>query len=429
MRLTIKPVRQLKGQITVPGDKSISHRAVMLGALARGTTVVENFLMGEDCLATVNCFKELGVHIEGPVDGRLTIQGAGLDGLREPARVLDAGNSGTTTRLMLGILAGQPFCSVITGDESLNKRPMARVTKPLSQMGAVFLGRQDNNLLPLAVRGGKLKPIDFISPVASAQIKSAVLLAGLFAHGQTSVTEPTVSRDHTERMLRYFGAEVTTSGTTVTVQGRPRLEGNRLRVPGDISSAAFFMVAAAIIPDSQITLEGVGINPTRSGIIEVLQQMGAQVRLINQRQYGQEPVADIIIAGGELRSTEIAGAMIPKLIDEIPVLAVAAACAKGTTVFRDAGELRVKESDRIAALATELAKFGTAVEELPDGLMIHGGTTLTGTTCRSYGDHRMAMAMAVAGLAAQGQTVIEDAGCMAVSYPGFVDALNKLSVE
>ena len=429
MKLTINPVQQLKGQITVPGDKSISHRAVMLGALAQGTTVVENFLMGEDCLATVECFKELGVPIEGPVDGSLTIQGVGLDGLREPVRVLDAGNSGTTTRLMMGILAGQPFCSIISGDESLNKRPMARVTKPLSQMGAEFLGRQNNNLLPMAIRGGSLKPIQFVSPVASAQMKSAVLLAGLFTEGQTSVSEPASSRDHTERMLSYFGAEVQVFDQTVTVQGRPRLQGNRLRVPGDISSAAFLMVAAAIIPGSQITIEGVGINPTRDGILEVLQRMGAKLQIVNQRQQGEEPVADIIISGGELRGAEIAGTIIPRLIDEIPILAVAAAYAKGTTVIRDAAELKVKESNRIAALAAELGKFGAVIEELPDGLVIHGGTPLTGTTCFSYGDHRIAMALAVAGLAAQGQTVIEDAACIAVSYPGFEDALKNLSVE
>lgn len=429
MKLIINPIKQLKGQMTCPGDKSISHRAVMLGALAKGTTVVDNFLMGEDCLATVQCFKEMGVHIEGPVDGKLTIHGVGLDGLKEPARILDAGNSGTTTRLLLGILAGQPFCSILTGDDSLIKRPMARVTTPLTQMGAVFLGRQDNNLLPLAVRGGTLKPIEFISPVASAQMKSAVLLAGLFAEGETSVREPAISRDHTERMLRHFGAEVKVSDQTVTVQGRPRLAGVRFTVPGDISSAAFFMVAAAIVPGSEVTIQGVGINPTRDGILEVLQQMGAQLQIGNRRYQGEEPVADIKICGGELRSTQIYGTLIPRLIDEIPILAVAAAYAQGTTVIRDAAELKVKESNRIAAVAAELRKFGVMIEELPDGLVIQGGTPLTGASCRSYGDHRIAMAMAVAGLSARSQTIIEDAGCVDVSFPGFGDALKSLTVE
>ncbi|SHF03695.1 3-phosphoshikimate 1-carboxyvinyltransferase [Desulforamulus putei] len=429
MKLTINPVKKLRGTLSVPGDKSISHRAVMLGALARGITEVDHFLMGEDCLATVACFKAMGVPIEGPVAGRLRVHGVGLQGLREPADVLDAGNSGTTTRLLMGILAGQPFCSVITGDQSLRGRPMARVTGPLAEMGAVFLGRDHNNLLPMAVRGGRLKPIHYQSPVASAQIKSAILLAGLYAEGETSVTEPTRSRDHTERMLQAFGADIRVSGNTVTLKGFPELKGLKITVPGDISSAAFLMVAAAILPGSEVTLQGVGMNPTRDGLLDVLKQMGAGVEIINERQQGGEPVADIKISGGKLQSTKIAGPLIPRLIDEIPVLAVAAAYAEGTTEIRDAAELKVKESNRIATVARELKKFGVDIEELPDGLVIRGGKSLTGTTCQSYGDHRIAMAMAVAGLGAKGQTVIEGAQCIPVSFPGFNDALKLLSVE
>ncbi|WP_273484014.1 3-phosphoshikimate 1-carboxyvinyltransferase [Desulforamulus ruminis] len=429
MELIINPVKKLSGEISVPGDKSVSHRAVMLGALARGTTEVENFLMGEDCLATVKCFGALGVQIKGPDKGRLTIQGVGLEGLKEPADVLDAGNSGTTTRLLLGILAGQPFCSILTGDGSLRNRPMARVTKPLSDMGASFLGRQENRFLPLAVRGGTLKPIAFQSPVASAQIKSAVLLAGLFAEGETTVTEPAPSRDHTERMLESFGVQLLRTGNTVTLQGRPQLRGNKVRVPGDISSAAFPLVAAAILPGSDITVTGVGINPTRDGLLEVLRKMGANLELLNIRMQSGEPVADIRVRGTGLKGTEISGELIPRLIDEIPVLAVAAAYAEGTTVIKDAAELKVKESNRIATVAEELKKFGADIEELPDGLIVQGGKPLQGTVAQSYGDHRIAMAMAVAGLGASRPTTIEGAHCVDVSFPGFAHALKFLAVE
>lgn len=429
MQLIINPVKRLSGEITVPGDKSISHRAVMLGALAQGTTEVENFLMGEDCLSTVQCFKALGVQVEDRVYGCLTIHGVGLDGLKEPLDVLDAGNSGTTTRLMLGILAGQPFCSILTGDGSLRNRPMARVTKPLCEMGATFLGRRDNSFLPLAVRGGQLKPITYHSPVASAQVKSAVLLAGLFAEGETTVTEPALSRDHTERMLGSFGALLKRSGNSVTIQGRPRLTGSKIKVPGDISSAAFPIVAAAILPGSEVIVRGVGINPTRDGLVEVLGKMGARIECLNVRDQSGEPVADIKVSGGGLKGTEISGGLIPRLIDEIPVLAVAAAYAEGTTFIRDAAELKVKESNRIATVVRELQGFGVDVEELPDGMVIHGGKPLRGTLVQSYGDHRIAMAMAVAALGASGQTVIEGAECIVVSFPGFEDALKFLSVE
>ncbi|AEF94856.1 3-phosphoshikimate 1-carboxyvinyltransferase [Desulfotomaculum nigrificans CO-1-SRB] len=429
MELTINQIKQLKGETAVPGDKSISHRAVMLGALARGTTRVENFLTGEDCLSTVRCFRALGVPVEGPDNGCLTIQGVGLNGLQEPVTILDAGNSGTTTRLMLGILAGQSFCSIITGDASLSRRPMARVTTPLAGMGAKFIGRDNNNLLPLAIRGGQLKPLNYQSPVASAQVKSAILLAGLFAQGETSVTEPTISRDHTERMLKSFGADIKQEGTTVTIKGRPELKGRQVVVPGDISSAAFLMVAAAILPGSEVTIRGVGVNPTRDGLLEVLKNMGGQVELLNLRDQCGEPVADIRVKGSDLQGTEISGNLIPRLIDEIPIIAVAAACARGTTVIRDAAELKVKESNRLATVAGELTKLGAAVEELPDGLIIKGGKPLTGAVVDSHGDHRIAMAMAVAGLAARGRTVIKEAQCIPVSFPGFADALKSLAVE
>jgi 3-phosphoshikimate 1-carboxyvinyltransferase len=420
----------LRGVTAVPGDKSISHRAVMLGSLAAGETVVDNFLAGEDCLSTIGCFQKMGVAIEGPVKGRVRISGQGLDGLSEPAGVLDAGNSGTTMRLLLGILAGQPFFSVITGDESLRGRPMARVAGPLRQMGATVLGRRGGSLAPLAVQGGALKNIDFISPVASAQVKSAVLLAGLFAGGETSVTEPSRSRDHTERMLLHFGARVEVEGNTTRVKGRPGLEGRKIVVPGDISSAAFLMVAAALVPGSDVTITGVGVNPTRDGIIEVLQAMGTDLTLHNRRDQDGEPVADIRVRyAGRLTGVTVAGPLIPRLIDEIPVLAVAAAAADGITEIRDAAELKVKESNRIAAVAGLLSRFGAHVNELPDGMQVRGVPALRGAECDSLGDHRIAMAAAVAGLTAKGETLVRGADCMDVSFPGFDHVLNALQVE
>lgn len=430
MNLVIKPARSLRGKVSVPGDKSISHRAVMLGALAEGATLIENFLPGEDCLATVNCFRKLGVEISWTGQDSLRVQGCGLEGLQEPEDVLDAGNSGTTMRLSLGIMAGQPFFSVLTGDASLRRRPMARVVGPLVRMGARIEGRQGGNLAPLAVRGGNLRSIHYISPVASAQVKSAVLLAGLFAGGVTCVTEPYRSRDHTERMLRHFGAKVDVSGTTVRVAGRPRLLGRKIAVPGDLSSAAFLMVAAAALPGSDLTLQRVGINPARSGIIEALTGMGASIELLNPREEGGEPVAEIRIrCTGKLTGISVGGEMIPRLIDEIPALAVAAALAGGRTEIRDAAELKVKESNRISTMAGMLASFGAAVEELPDGLLVKGGQPLKGCACRSHGDHRIALAASVAGLLAEGETVILGAECMDVSFPGFSSVLKEIRAE
>lgn len=417
----------MRGAVRVPGDKSISHRAVMLGALASGDTCIENFLAGEDCLATVRCFRELGVEIAGPTgENTLFVRGRGPDALREPADVLDAANSGTTMRLLAGILAGLPFFSVLTGDPSLRRRPMRRVTGPLREMGARIWGRQGGEYAPLAVCGGGLHGICYTLPVASAQVKSALLLAGLLARGRTTVTEPMASRDHTERLLKYFGARLEIAGNTISLEGGQQLSGRSLKVPGDISSAAFFMVAGACTPDSDLIIRGVGINPTRSGIIDVLRKMGAELELLNEREVSGEPVADIRVKSSPLKGVVVAGDMIPRLLDEVPALAVAGAVASGETVIRDAAELKVKESNRLAVLTEELHKFNAAVEELPDGLVIRGGRPLRGAVCASHGDHRIAMAMAVAGLVARGKTVVKNAECVAVSFPGFFDALNSL---
>ncbi|HHX74785.1 MAG TPA: 3-phosphoshikimate 1-carboxyvinyltransferase [Firmicutes bacterium] len=425
MKLFVEAKGALRGEITVPGDKSVSHRAAILGALAEGETVICGFLPGEDCLATLRCLRQLGVEIAA--DGsEVRIKGAGLYGLAEPDNVLDCGNSGTTARLLLGVLAGQPFFSVLTGDASLCGRPMGRVTGPLQEMGARFWGREGGNLLPLAVQGGTLTAVTYRTPVASAQLKSALLLAGLFARGETVVTEPEQSRDHTERMLAAFGAEVAASGTTVRLVGRPKLTGQVIDVPGDISSAAFFLVAAAIVPGSEVLVRNVGVNPSRTGILDVLQQMGARVELLNPRSAGGEPVADILVRPGELRGVEIGGPLIPRLIDELPVLAVAALFAAGRTVVRDARELRVKETDRIAAVAEELAKIGGVVTTTEDGFVIEGGRQLAGGTADSRHDHRMAMALAVAGLRAKAPVCIDNAECMDVSFPAFAATLARL---
>lgn len=427
VELRINKTQKLTGQIRVPGDKSISHRAVMLGSLAKGTTTVRNFLMGADCLSTIECFKAMGAEFEWSGDGLITVRGNGLKGLREPEDVLNVGNSGTTIRLMMGILAGQSFFTTLTGDSSIRKRPMARVTGPLREMGAVISGRDKGNLAPIAIQGSALNPINYISPVSSAQVKSAVLLAGLYASGKTKVTEPQISRDHTERMLTYFGAEVSVTDKTVEVTGLPELNGKPVEVPGDISSAAFFMVAAAILPGSNLRIDRVGINPTRTGIIEVLRNMGADIQVVNEEEVNGEPVGDIIVSGGNnLKGIVIEGDIIPRLIDEIPVIAVAAALAEGQTVIRDAAELKVKETNRIATVAGELAKMGVEIQQTDDGMIINGGSQLTAAVCDSHGDHRVAMAAAIAGLAASGETLINNAECVDVSFPGFSAKLEEL---
>ncbi|HEY9826932.1 MAG TPA: 3-phosphoshikimate 1-carboxyvinyltransferase [Stenomitos sp.] len=422
----------LKGTIQVPGDKSISHRALMLGALATGETQIRGLLLGEDPRSTAACFRALGAQVSDLNTDLVTVQGLGLGQLQEPSAVLDAGNSGTTLRLMMGILASHPgrFFAV-TGDASLRSRPMGRVVTPLRQMGAQIWGRKDDTLAPLAIRGQQLKPIHYHSPIASAQVKSAVLLAGLMAEGDTTVTEPALSRDHSERMLRAFGATVTVDPQThsATVTGPAQLYGQSVTVPGDISSAAFWLVAGAIVPDSDLRIENVGVNPTRTGVLEVLQQMGADITLENLREAAGEPVADLRVRSSALHACTIEGDLIPRLIDEIPILAVAAAMAKGTTLIRDAQELRVKESDRLAAMASQLNLMGAQVSEHPDGLEITGGRPLQGATVDSFTDHRIAMSLAIASLVATGQTNILRAESAAISYPSFAETLQKLCDE
>jgi 3-phosphoshikimate 1-carboxyvinyltransferase len=414
----------------VPGDKSISHRALMLGSLAEGETIVRGLLLGEDPRSTAHCFKEMGAEISPLNSDRVIIKGIGLGNLKEPANVLDAGNSGTTLRLMLGILAshtGRFFA--ITGDESLRSRPMMRVVEPLRRMGASIWGRENGARAPLAVWGQKLHPIHYVSPVASAQVKSAILLAGLLTNGETIVTEPEQSRDHSERMLGAFGAKVVVDrdSRTVSITGGNRLQGQEVIVPGDISSAAFWLVAGSIVPNSEIVIENVGINPTRTGILEILGAMGADITPENRREVTGEPVADIRVRSASLKGCEIGGGIIPRLIDELPILAVAAACAEGRTVIRDAAELRVKESDRIAAMAEGLRALGVEVIEHPDGMEIFGGRPLTGAIVDSYNDHRIAMSLAIAGLVAQKRpTQIQRAGCVTISYPSFIPTLKLL---
>lgn len=432
-RLILRPTAAgspLVGRVRIPGDKSISHRALMLGALAEGETTIEGLLLGEDPRSTAACFRALGAEISELNTDRVTVRGIGIGNLREPIGVLDAGNSGTTLRLMLGILASHPGrFFTITGDDSLRSRPMGRVVKPLTMMGAEIWGRQDNTLAPLAVRGQALKPIHYQSPIASAQVKSCILLAGLMTEGTTTVTEPALSRDHSERMLRAFGAEVIVDPDTISasVVGRAKLRGQAVIVPGDISSAAFWLVAAAIVPGSDLTIENVGINPTRTGILDVLQQMGADITLENERDAAGEPVADLRVRYGPLTGCEIGGAIIPRLVDEIPILAVAAAVAQGKTVIRDAAELRVKESDRLAVMAAALQKMGATLTEQPDGLEITGPTQLVGADVDSHTDHRIAMSLAIAALVAQGTTTIDRAEAAAISYPDFVPTLERLT--
>lgn len=422
MIIIISPPAKFSGELAVPGDKSISHRAAVIGALAQGTTEVEGFLEAGDCLSTVCCLKALGVDLDFR-QGKLVIRGLG-PALQQPGQVLDAGNSGTTARLLLGVLAGQPFTASLTGDESLRARPMGRVVEPLRLMGAFVDG--DGLRLPLTIRGGKLSPLEYKMPVASAQVKSALLLAGLYAGGVTVIEEPHPSRNHSELMLAQFGASIEVQDNRVSVSGSPVLKGRPVKVPGDISAAAFFLVAASIIPGAEVTLRGVGVNPTRSGIIDLLREMGADIRVGNPRFWGGEPVADLHVTGGApLRGIDVGGALIPRVIDEIPVLAVAAAAASGVTAIRDAGELRVKESDRIVSMAREISKLGVKVNELPDGLRIEGGP-LRGSAVESHGDHRVAMALAVAGLAAPGETAVRNAEVINISFPGFMSHLRRL---
>ncbi len=415
----------LRGEFTPPGDKSISHRAVIIGSLAKGTTQVKGFLSSDDTLSSANAMRMLGVSIEIN-NNNVEIRGKGLLGLNEPEDMLDAGNSGTTARLLAGLLSAQKFFTVITGDKYLRVRPMERVVKPLTLMGAKIWGRDGGKSLPLAVQGAKLSAIRYQLPVASAQVKSAILLAGLCAEGETEIIEPTPTRDHTERMLSYLDVDVQRNGASVKIKDTVEFRGGEISVPADISSAAFFIVAALINPGSEILIKNVGINPHRIGVIEILREMRGDIEIVNKRDLSGEPVGDILVRSSVLKAIEIKGEMIPKAIDELPVIAAAACFAAGETIIKDAKELRVKETDRIKAIATELRKLGTQIEELDDGMIIRGRENLKGACCSSWGDHRVAMALAVAATRADGITEIEDAECVSVSFPGFFDVMKKL---
>ena len=431
-RLTRVP--GLRGSLTVPGDKSISHRAVMLGALAEGDTTISGFLKGADCLSTIDCFRQMGIRIEESHD-IIRVHGKGLHGLRAPSATLNVGNSGTTTRLLAGILAGQSFNSALSGDASLNARPMNRIIKPLSMMGAGIRSAGNNGCAPLLIEGRPLEPVHYISPVASAQVKSCVLLAGLYARGESSVTEPALSRDHTERMLRAFGADVRSQGNTCRIIPPDSLYGRHIDVPGDISSAAYFIAAGLITPGSEIEIRNVGINDTRSGILRVCQDMGADITYLNRREAGGEPAADLLVRTSDLTGTVIEGDIIPTLIDELPVIALMACFARGETVIRDARELRVKESDRIELVSRHLAAMGADVIPTEDGFIINSRQgagsppVLHGAPVSCFLDHRIAMTFAVAGLNAEGETLIADSQCVDVSYPGFFEQLEKLHCQ
>lgn len=422
--MEIKKLTNLHGELTVPGDKSISHRAVMFGSLAKGTTKITHFLEGADCLSTISCFRKMGIDIENN-SGEILVHGKGLHGLSAPVDILDVGNSGTTTRLISGILAGQNFVSELTGDNSIQSRPMKRIMTPLLSMGADIASIKGNNCVPLRITGHPLKAIHYDSPVASAQVKSCVLLAGMYSDGITSVTEPVLSRNHTEIMLNYFGAQVTSEETTASIAPEPSLFAREITVPGDISSAAYFIAAGLLVPGSEILLKNVGINPTRDGLLRVCKDMGADITLLNVNMDG-EPTADLLVRTSSLHGTTVGGEIIPTLIDEIPMIAVMAAFAEGTTVIKDAKELKVKESDRILVMAENLSRMGADITPTDDGMIIHGGKPLHGAEIDSYQDHRVAMSFAVAGLLCDGPLSIKGGDCVKISYPEFYEDLYRL---
>lgn len=421
----VKSSSPLSGSLSVPGDKSITHRGVILGSLAEGVTMLSGYLPSEDCLRTVAAFQAMGIRIE-PTEDTLRISGKGLSGLSEPSGVLDLGNSGTSIRLLAGVLAPQPFFSVVTGDTSLRSRPMGRVVEPLRKMGGKVVGRAGGDRAPLAFLGGPLTGIRYDLPVASAQVKSALLLAGLFAKGETVLSEPSPSRDHTERIFQYLGLPLQREEGLLRLSQVKGFSAREMRVPGDFSSAAFWVVAATLVADSDIRIRGVGMNPTRTGLLDVLQEMGGQVDVENFREDSGEPVADLRVRAAGLKGTRVGGRVIPRLIDEFPILCVAAALAEGETVIRDAKELRFKESDRIAAMVETLSAMGVRIEAFPDGVCIQGGA-LQGGSCNSRGDHRVAMAMIVAGLVAKGETIVEDTDCITTSYPRFVEKVSDFA--
>ena len=422
--MEIKKQTNLRGMLTVPGDKSISHRAVMFGSLAKGTTRISHFLEGADCLSTIACFRKMGIDIERNAS-EILVHGKSLHGLSAPDGILDVGNSGTTTRLISGILAGQNFTSELDGDDSIRTRPMKRIMTPLTSMGADITSKRDNGCAPLVIYGKTLHGIHYDSPVASAQVKSCVLLAGMYADSITSVTEPFLSRNHTEIMLNYFGAKVTSEGTTASIVPEPALNGREIQVPGDISSAAYFIAAGLLTPGSEILLKNVGINPTRAGILKVCMDMGADITLLNESTEG-EPTADLLIRTSNLKGTTIEGGIIPTLIDEIPMIAVMAAFADGTTVIRDAQELKVKESDRITVMVDNLKRMGADIEGTEDGMIIHGGKPMHGAAIDSHLDHRVAMSFAVAGTICDGNMDILNGDCVNISYPEFYNDLYSL---
>ncbi|MBI4301074.1 MAG: 3-phosphoshikimate 1-carboxyvinyltransferase [Chloroflexi bacterium] len=431
MEELIRSPHSLYGQLASPGDKSISHRAAILNSLAKGSARVTNLVLGADVQATLNCLQALGVTMELDTSQEaplLNITGVGTGGLHEAGDVLNAANSGTTLRLLTGLLAAQPFLSFVSGDSSLRSRPMARLIHPLRLMGAEIWGRGGDSLAPLAIRGKRLQGIEYSLPVASAQLKSAILLAALFAEGSTTIIEPAPSRDHTERLLATMGATIEISGSLITLSPNSvPLTCLDIQVPGDISAAAYWLVAGTVHPNAQIQILNTGVNPTRTGVIDVLRAMGARIDMENQHFVGGEPVADLSVESSSLKGVEIRGPLIPRAIDELPIVALAACFAQGQTVIRDAGELRVKESDRIQTTIIELSRLGAKVEELPDGMIIYGGTPLKGATCSSHRDHRLAMTLGIAGLVAEGETVIQNAQVVAVSYPSFWRDLKSLA--
>jgi len=425
----VGPATGLRGEVSVPGDKSISHRSVILGALAKGKTHIIGFLNADDCLKTAAALQALGVKIDNLGQADMVVHGVGLRGLRDPGKPLDLGNSGTGMRLLMGVLAGQDFTTTLTGDESLHRRPMDRIAIPLGQMGIEVSGQGERCTSPVTIYGGQPRAITYHTPMASAQVKSAVLLAGLYADGTTTVIEPAPSRDHTERMLAAFGAEITVNGLQGSVVGSPKLRGQEIVVPGDFSSAAFLLAAGLVTPDSQVTVRNVLLNRTRTGLLDILQRMGADVEVADRRQVSGEERGSITARTSQLIATEVGGDEIPRMLDEVPILALLATQTEGQTVIRDAAELRVKESDRLATTAQVLRAFGADIEEQPDGLVIAGPTRLHGATVNSYGDHRIAMTAAIAGLIAAGETIVKDTACIDTSFPGFADSLGQIGGE
>lgn len=429
--MELAKITGLRGEVNIPGDKSISHRCIMFGSIASGTTEISNFLQGADCLATINCFRRMGIEIENEEE-KIIVHGKGLHGLTAPTEILDVGNSGTTTRLISGILVGQPFESKLSGDNSLNSRPMKRIMDPLTKMGGHISSILRNGCAPLYITPGKLHGIHYDSPVASAQVKSSILLAGLYADGETSVTEPSLSRNHTELMLKEFGADIrsqfdlNTSKATAFIRPCSELYGQKIMVPGDISSAAYFIAAGLLVPDSEILIKNTGINATRAGILKVCEDMGANITLLNGRTEGGEAIADILVRTSNLHGTTISGDIIPTLIDEIPIIAIMAAAAEGTTIIKDAAELKVKETNRIETVVDNLKAMGCDIIATDDGMIIHGGKTLHGTTIHTLLDHRIAMAFSIAALIAEDTTRILDSKCVDVSYPTFYDSFENL---